>query len=523
MGGVVDVGLRDPRKDGYHALVQEDILGVRLLAEGPLLAGWSFLVAAQRSWTDLVLAPAIKAAGGGATALPQYYDYQVELQKDLGSQASLRLLFFGSDDAIDIVNATPGASDPTFGGNLGYHTDFWRVQARFEDRLSDRTRLRLTAAFGQDTETISLGTNMVAAKLHPLSGRAELSERILPGVTADVGLDMLYEPYDLTLQLPPITRPGVPSGGPGLLPIRSVTSSELFLPAAYAELEIVPWSGARVVPGVRADYDDATKGWDIAPRVNLRQDLRSAFPRTTLKGGLGIYDQPPSPLDTDPRYGQAGLSSNRSVQSDVGVEQEFTRHLDLSVDVFYKSLDRLVVPGAFNEGQGFAYGVEWLLRYKPDARFFGWISYTLSRSERRDVPGEPYSLFQYDQTHVLNVIGSYKLGRGWQVGARFRLTSGDLYTPSSTGAYDATVGSQLAVSALPPFGSRQPLFTQLDVRFDKTWTIHRFAISGYLDIQNVTNASNPLGVTYNYNYTRSANLSGLPILPIVGVRGEFRQ
>ncbi len=236
---------------------------------------------------------------------------------------------------------------------------------------------------------------------------------------------------------------------------------------------------------------------------------------------MGVYDQPPNPLDTDPRLGQEGLRSNRSIQSEFGVDQEFTRQVDLSVDVFYKWMDRLVVSGEGNAGTGFAYGVEWLLRYKPDERFFGWLSYTLSRSERRDVPGEPYTLFQYDQTHVLTLIGSYALGRGWRLGARFRFGSGDLYTPSSTGAFDATVGGQLGVSAFPPYGSRLPLFEQLDLRLDKVWTWQHFKLNWYLDLENAYSANNPLGVVYNYNYTKSDSISGLPILPIVGIRGEF--
>jgi len=35
MGGIVDVGLRDPKKDGYHALIEGSVLGFRALAEGP--------------------------------------------------------------------------------------------------------------------------------------------------------------------------------------------------------------------------------------------------------------------------------------------------------------------------------------------------------------------------------------------------------------------------------------------------------------------------------------------------------
>jgi hypothetical protein len=521
MGGVVDVGLRDPKKDGYHGLGQVDILGARLLVEGPIAGGWSFLAAGERSWIDVVFPPLLKAAGQGAVVLPKYGDYQIELQKDFGSRSSFRLLFFGSDDAVDLVDDTPNASDPTLGGSLHYHTSFWRLQGRFVSTLSDQTRLRLLAAYGQDAQTFSLGPNLVDVTVHPLSGRAEISQKLMRGVVANVGADIEYEPYDLTFRLPPPMRPGVPSGGPGQLPVESALSTQLFLPAAYAEFEIVPFRGTRIVPGVRADYDSATKRWDIAPRINVRQAISPDFPRTTLKGGVGVYDQPPNPLETAPRYGQPNLWSYRSVQTDVGVEQEFTRHLDLSTDVFYKWMDRQVTTGAGNSGRGFAYGVEWLLRYKPDERFFGWLSYTFSRSERSDVPGRPYYLFLNDQTHILAIVASYKLGRGWQVGARFRLTSGDLYTPMSTGAFDANVGSQLGVSAVPAFGSRLPLFHQLDLRVDKVWTFRRVRLNWYLDLENVYDAHDPFAVQYNYNYTQSAHVNGLPILPITGLRAEF--
>ena len=456
MGGVVDVGLRDPKKDGYHGMAENSVLGLRLLAEGPIADGWTFFASGQRSWLDLILTPLLKAQGAAQTALPRWDDYQLALEKSFGARASFRLLFFGSDDAFDIVNPIANGSDPTLAGSLSYRTSFWRLQARFDSHLSERLRLRVTAAYGEDSLDLSLSSNLVQATLHPLSGRAELSAKLLPEVTANAGLDVLYEPYDVALQLPAPLRAGAPSPGPGQPPIQSTNSSTLFMPAAYAELELTPWRGARVVPGIRADYDDATRRWDVAPRLSFRQDFTRGFPRTTFKGGIGVYDQPPAPLDTDPRFGQAGLRSNRSVQVDAGMEQDISRAVDVSTDVFYKRMEDLVVPGAGNAGTGFAYGVEWLLRYKPDAHFFGWVSYTLSRSERRDLPSEPSSLFQFDQTHVLTILGSYKFGRGWQLGARFRLTSGDLYTPMSTGALDATSGTALGVADVPAFGARLP-------------------------------------------------------------------
>lgn len=527
MGGIVDVGLRAPRTDGFHGIAQADLIDTRLLVEGPIAAGWSFLVAGRRSWFDVWLGPILSRFASVSVA-PRYYDYQAMVQKDFDPHSSLRVTLFGSDDNLNLVNAAPGgstanpnASLPPISGALSYSTSFWRVQARYENKLSSSTTVRMTAAYGEDSIDQSSGASSSLTTLRPLSGRAELSQKLGHLMTANVGFDLVYEPYDLNVQLPPPAQPGIPSGGPGQLPISSLGSGALFLPAAYAELEVAPWSGARIVPGVRFDYDSATKGLDVAPRVTVRQDLVSDFPRTTVKAGAGLFYQPPSVLETAPGYGQSGLVSNRAVHYDVGFEQEFTRQLELSTDVFYKEMTDLVVAGAGNSGDGFAYGVEWLLRYEPDEHFFGWLSYTLSRSERRNLPGQPYYLFQYDQTHILTVLGSYKLDRGWQVGARFRLVSGDPYTPTETGAYDATVGVQQGVAAYPPNGARLPIFEQLDARVDKTWTFSKWKLSAYLDVQNVYNATNPVGQTYNYNFTQSATANGLPILPILGLRAEF--
>src|SRR6185295_10291367 len=120
-------------------------------------------------------------------------------------------------------------------------------------------------------------------------------------------------------------------------------------------------------------------------------------------------------------------------------------------------------------------------------------------------------LFQYDQTHILALIGSYKLGHGWRLGGRFRFTSGSLYTPEREGAVDATAGVNQSAPDSPPFGARLPPFHQLDVRVDKTWTFASWKLTFYADVQNVYYRKSPEGISYNYNYTQSTYVSGLPI------------
>ncbi len=540
-GGIVDVGVRDPSPEckkgqprtgsiteskdacGIHALLQADLIDTRLVVEGPIAKGWSFEVGARRSWVDTWLKPVLQAAGAGVTTAPVYYDYQAVIEKQWSKRQQFRLMFFGSDDAIDILIKDPNASAPTLSGDASFHTAFWRLQARYRNKLSDDTELKLLAAFGEDKIELFLGDIYFDLDSYPLSGRAELTQKLFRGAVANFGLDMQWRPYSVSARLPPPPIPGQPSGGPfgSAPPVNETQNGQTYLPAAYAELELTPWKGARIVPGARLDYTKITGRWDLAPRVVVRQDVGPSFPRTTLKGGVGVFYQAPGPQQTDPVFGQLGLISERAIQYSVGVEREFTKYLEASVEGFYKQLDDLVVAQNGNSGQGWVYGLETLIRYKPDKHFFGWLAYTLSQSLRKDFADGPVRTAPFDQTHILTVLGSYKLGRGWEVGMRFRLVSGNPYTPNAYGFYDANSGVYLPLTSFPPNNSRMPLFHQLDIRVDKTWKFKYWQLGVYADVQNVYNAGNVEGISYNYNYALQSYATGLPFLPSIGLRGEL--
>jgi hypothetical protein len=149
------------------------------------------------------------------------------------------------------------------------------------------------------------------------------------------------------------------------------------------------------------------------------------------------------------------------------------------------------------------------------------VAYTLSRSERKDGPDQDYTRFQYDQTHILTALGSYKLGRGWQLGARFRYVTGSPYTPYIGGVMDYDAGVYAPVESEPQYNGRLPAFHQLDVRVDKTWEFESWKLSAYLDVQNAYNRNNTEDAAYNYDYSQRKQLQGLPILPVLGIRGEL--
>lgn len=522
-GGVVDVSLRSPKKK-LHGMAQVDLIDARFVAEGPVFdTGWTFAFAGRRSYVDVWLKPVLEAAGAGVSTAPVYYDYQAMLQKDIGKNQSFRFTFFGSDDRLAILVKGVNASNPGLGGNVSFGTAFYRFQARYENRFSDETQLKVTGAVGKDAVDFQLGDNYFVIDSTPIMLRTELTQKLGQGVKTNLGIDWLYTPYDIDLRLPPLPRPGEPPGAPfgGRPPLVLTESGSTYVPALYDEVEITPWKGGRFVTGVRVDYTKSTQKWDVSPRFVARQDLTTS-PRTTVKGGIGVFRQPPQPQDTAAVFGIQGLSSNRAIHYSLGVERELTKQIEVSMEGFYRDLDNLVVPRVGNVGTGRAIGLETLVRYKPDDRFFGFLAYTLSRSVRKDGPDEEERIFPFDQTHILTALGSYRLGDGWEFGLRYRLISGSLRTPQLYGFFDLNVGAYLPLTGYPPNSERNPLFHQLDLRLDKTWFLKNgMKLGFYVDILNVYNQANSEGVSYNYNSTLSTQTNSLPILPSIGLRGEL--
>lgn len=556
MGGIVDIALRSPdtrcfedygrvseRTGCYHGMLQVDLIDARALVQGPIgdSKHWSFALGARRSWIDSWLKPALEEAGSSVTTAPVYYDYQAIVDYRKGS-SRFSLRGFGSDDRLEFIITDPFAQDPGFGGNLRFGTAFYRVQALYEEQLSRRVSLTSMLSVGKDMLDVSVGTFFFNFKFYPVYLRNEFGINVAEGVKANFGLDFLMQPYEVAVRAPQwqeATEPPVPGTTATIIDTRD--ESTLFRPGWYGELELQPSARLRVVPGVRLDYARDSGHPDFSPRLNARYDLvPGATPeeqaegvsrrRTTLKGGVGVYHQPPFPQETNEAFGTPNLKSNRSVHYAIGIEQEFTDQVELSLEGFYKDLDQQVAregAGADfrNDGLGSVIGLETLLKYKPDTRFFGWIAYTLTRSVRQNSPESEEYPFEWDQTHNLILLGSYRLGRGWEFGTRFRLTSGFPVTPvvrppDLTAIYAADVGAYVPFQG-KPFSERLPLSHQLDIRVDKRWQFKDWRLSAYLDIQNVYSHQAVEAYVYNFDYSQRGYQTGLPIIPSLGLRGEF--
>ncbi len=530
LAGVVDAHLREARTDGhYHGLAQVDFIDGRVMLEGPIpgAKGWNFIGGFRRSHVDAWLVPLLKSSDTQIQAAPRYYDYQFIVDTHPTPKSYLRIGFLGYDDrfsAVSEASANSGTLD-TANASVG-------VGSIYQVTLSPEVSAELTLSVAHAHQRFVFGNVRFETNALGTLSRGEISYRFTPRATLRTGFDLLLAPYTSSGRLPDDAGAGAPDiGGGSTIPSRVIDhSGSFFFPAVYAEMSMTPSRRALIVSGVRADFSYESARLDVSPRMTARYDLvASPHRRTTLKGGSGLFYQAPGLLDVVLSDDPKKLLSPRSWQNSLGVEQELTDHLSLSVEGFYNLLDSLIIntpnengiPTYNNLGTGRIVGGELMLRYADDERFFGWVSYTLSRSERTNGPGQPSQLFYLDQPQILTVLGSYVLGRGWEVGSRFRFVTGNLYTPCYGGIYSSTQTGYLCVNG-PTDSKRLPPFHQLDIRIDKRFVLGSVTLGFYLDVINVYNRVNPDFMAWNYNFTQSRpQTASFPFVPSLGVRVEF--
>jgi len=425
-----------------------------------------------------------------------YYDYQLRLDGG-NARNGWTVFLFGANDELDtpVATATPGQSNPPLAPALilGFH----RLDLRdhqTQGRLEETFRLSL----GHD-RTFSQGTDFSVWNAQPqitlkwtqserlkLDGGVEASARSLDQGDAAMSADAFSA---LTSQLG--------------------TSYSL---SSFAEALWRPVPALLLRPGVRADgyQDNTARKSAIDPRFSMRYKLFDrALPDLVagsddsavwLKASAGIYHQPPRfvlplpGLDLMPlKYGLL-----RSYQSSLGAEVPLASKIELSVEGFFNYMDPTIFDLSTNassvvtnsnptlvptmvsntslEGQQFidrltspatgrAYGLELLLRRQSQTGVFGWLSYTLSRSERfRDGGWVPYD---YDRTHLFSLVAGLPLRRNWDLGLRLTYQSGKPTT--TTAGYNAAYGEG---------------YFRFDFRVDKHVVYNRWLLDFYVDVTN---------------------------------------
>jgi hypothetical protein len=289
-----------------------------------------------------------------------------------------------------------------------------------------------------------------------------------------------------------------------------------------------------VSAGVRTDGTTAlTEGYRLDRTLSPRASVSYALlPTLNLNASLGRYFKiPPSTiLGFRDEAGNRVNAGGRYIRSDhavAGLEWLPGKATRLTLEGFYKKYANYPVSvrdgislanlgGDFNAigneavtstGRGRTYGAEAFFQQKLSGKLFAIVSLTAFRSEFSGRDGV-YKPSAWDSQFLGSALLGYQLGRGWEVGAKYRVGGGSPYTPYdeavSRASYQAVGTGVLDYSQLNT--RRLGGFQQLDLRLDKKISLRRLSFDFYIDVQNAL-LTKPVSVP-TYTFERTADNAG---------------
>jgi hypothetical protein len=439
-----------------------------------------------------------------------YWDYQGRVSYRLNARDTLTLFGLGSYDFL-ASEGDDGDSETV------YDILFHRLDLRWDRMLSGDSDLHTSLTLGRD-RTVGdderfrvTGDSVRLSLIH--------DHRTSSGTRYETGADAKLLRYEFGVTNEENEGVFVFEGDENAAEFFSTRSD--IQTGFYSSLVLDAGSGVSVMPGFRFDlYHSEGQTWLAPePRLRARFQVRDDL---ALVHGFGISHQAPSygvPIPGLEPDLKGGLQ--RSFQNDAGVElalpSDFHFTATFFQNLFFDMTDDLGVSRLDNEVSndvgallprtfGRAVGLEFYLSRSLTRDLGGYVSYTLSRSDR--VLGRAEGPSTFDRRHVFNAALSYDLGKRWRAGARTTF-----YTGIPADVWYARAAKD------PP---RTRPFYRLDWRVEKSWLLGNGGAfwSLVFEVLNTTLNKEELEASC-YAYGCRRERIGPVTLPSVGLEAAF--
>ena len=245
----------------------------------------------------------------------------------------------------------------------------------------------------------------------------------------------------------------------------------------------------------------------LSPRLTASLKLAK---KLHLKAHSGIYYQlPPNVLMA---YSQANPLSEikyiRTYNNSLGIEYKNQESYKVSIEGFYKKYnqspfllrDSIAYANAMGDyvvvgnqpsvptANGRTYGLEVFVQQKLKSNYWWMVAYTLSFSEFED-KNKQLTPTPWDSRHFATITTGKSWKSGWQLGAKWRFSTGTPYTPYNSSESALISNWNIANRGIIDYNKlnqeRLPYFHQLDLRVDKNWRFDKWNLNFFMDIQNL--------------------------------------
>lgn len=529
-GGVFDVELREPKNDRFRSTVDISFLHAGVVIEGPVTENQAFYLAGRVSYLDLLLADQIPEEDGiKIEKFPKYSDYQGKYVWKPSEDNSLTFQINGAADTAQIEVAEDSIeieTDPIVAGTIFFDTRSHEQALMWDTKVTNKLEVKTLLSHTNAVEEGKFGgVGEIYVESDGLFLKTRASYALSDNHDLIVGAQVAREKVDLDLALSlPVC--GELDADCILTGSERLTSQKKFNFTgirAYVKDNWYVTDKLTLYPGLSFQSEDLLDKQFIEPRMALEYSLSDD---TILSAGVGQYQQAPDYLESDDVFGNPDIEYTNALHAQVGVQRIFDGGWDVKSELYYKSLDNLVTSDDIldytNDGEGYAYGLDTLIRKDLSNKLSGWASISLSKARRKDKRTGETFVFEYDQPINVSLVGQYKLNEKWSFGSKLWVHSGAPVTP----VIGATEDADIPGFYRPQYGklnsSRFPTYHRVDLRIDRAFKRKKDnTMTAYIDILNVLGTENAADYDYNADYTEKTIAPQLVGAVSLGFKATF--
>lgn len=465
LSSVLDTRLRDGNNKNWNATGGIGLIASRLTLEGPLKKDKSaILISGRRSYTDVITRQSSNADISDNSIY--FYDLNTKINFPVGEKNRIFISGYWGKDKIQ--------SDDDFMLQWGTATGTLRWNHVFNNKLFSNISLIFSDyrySLGSMSEPTS--SFMWKASIQDYIVKNVYNWYSGPGSTLNFGAEAALHAFSPGEAAPngpasifrTVRMSGQRSADYSVFWNHEIKPTErlsLEYGARYTAFQSIATDstivydyeeepGGRKSPVNPQQYDNwASIRWyhSLQPRISLsfksgsNTTWKASYTHTVQNLHLISNSLSTSPLDmwTPSSY---NIKPERAEQFSVGyTDRAFHGRYKLSAEAYYRKLSNQLdfvdgaetllnedLPGDILVGKGRAYGTEFQIE-KSSGAITGWLSYTLSRTERKinGINDNRYYPAKYDKTHALTAVAVYHLNPRILLSATFSLASG---TPST--------------------------------------------------------------------------------------------
>ncbi len=490
LSSVLDIKMNDGNIKDYDVSGGIGLISAKLNVEGPIQKDKSsFLITGRRTYVDMFLKLSKDSAVNNNKLY--FYDLNAKANYILGKKDRLFISGYFGHDQLGVGE--------TFGLGWGNGTATARWNHIFSNKLFSNTSL----IFSNYNYKISIrsGANDfdIFSQIRDWNLKEEMQWYLNGKHSVRFGINSIYH----TIRPGEVTASSSSSINSSYLQKRYSWENAAFISDTWkASDKINVTYGARLtafsILGKGDFYNIDANGkvldtmtyksgefvktyFNIEPRaaVSYQYSSSASFKASYVRNvqNLHLLSNSTSSSPTDKWVASTNIIKPEvSDQVSIGWYKDLhNREYELTIEAYYKTMQNQVdyrdgadlfinsnaIESQLLFGKGRAYGIEWLLK-KKTGRFTGWLSYTLSKTERKidGINNNEWYNAKQDRTHDIAIVGSYQLNKKWVLSANWIYYTGSAVT-FPAGKYQ--VGGQTVYYYTERNGYRMPAYHRLDL------------------------------------------------------------